>query len=573
MINRKKITKGRGNFRGAPCAYGPTQVKKKNDEKWKHNNVKLMHERNIHKVDPINFEVLSKKYTFLCTFLNKSKNGKLYYDFEKSTATYFLSKAILKEYYDINFYLPFVQDDNMDSLFDSFSHLSNENEGSSVSVQVKEINNLKNVLFKAFNEHTEKLSKWGNTIGEDTFDKKKNEIKNENEKEGEKENMRKKFLCPCVPGRVNYIHILADLTNLTEIENNTSIYKQKENVSITYNCEGEENINKSILLYGNIIRVIDVGVGANCIYPLLGNKVYNWSFLGVDINVDSLKFGYINTLLNDKEKEIILKYQKDKNKIFLNVIKNSDLFFFSMCNPPYHSVLEEVNRNPFRNLDANIDEVVYYGNVLNIPDDLKKGTYKTLNTYQRIINNGEEYKDELCKTFGEENQSSSIFSANEKMYSSSSNNAPTHGTQWDEETIKREIRSCENVGGEFSFIMNMINESSTHFYNIIWFTTLVSKFKNVKLIKKEIIKSMRLYNMNKKDQVNFLNNAIKNKLHFDTFFSFEDVHNDSLPAYISQYRIFESYTGRITRWILCWSYYSEEHIDYIKRLFHAKTNN
>ncbi|SBS87642.1 conserved Plasmodium protein, unknown function [Plasmodium ovale] len=571
MINRKKITKGRGNFRGAPSAYNPTQVKKKNDEKWKHKNVKLMHERNIHKVDPINFEVLSKKYTFLCTFLNKSKNGKLYYDFEKSTATYYLSKAILKEYYDINFYLPFVQDENMDSLFDSFSHLSNEQEGNSVSVQVKEINNLKNVLLKAFNEHTEKLSKWGNTIGEDTFDKRKNEIKNENEKEGEKENVRKKFLCPCVPGRVNYIHILADLTNLTEIENNTRIFKQKENVSITYNCEGEGNINKSILLYGNIIRVIDVGVGANCIYPLLGNKVYNWSFLGVDINVDSLKFGYINTLLNDKEKEIILKYQKDKNKIFLNVIKNSDLFFFSMCNPPYHSVLEEVNRNPFRNLDANVDEVVYYGNVLNIPDELKKGTYKTLNTYQRIINNGEEYKDELCKTFEEENNSSSIFSANERMYSSSRNNEPTHGTPWNEETIKREIRSCEHVGGEFNFIMNMINESSTHFYNIIWFTTLVSKFKNVKLIKKEIIKSMRLYNMHKKDQVNFLNNAIKNKLHFDTFFSFKDVHNDSLPAYISQYRIFESYTGRITRWILCWSYYSEEHMDYIKKLFHAKT--
>jgi len=63
-------------------------------------------------------------------------------------------------------------------------------------------------------------------------------------------------LCPPIPGRVDYIHHLADLLNSSKIT--------------------------------NPIVVLDIGTGANCIYPLLGNAEYDWQFTGTDIDKKSL---------------------------------------------------------------------------------------------------------------------------------------------------------------------------------------------------------------------------------------------------------------------------------------------
>ncbi|MCL7666561.1 RlmF-related methyltransferase, partial [Klebsiella pneumoniae] len=56
------------------------------------------------------------------------------------------------------------------------------------------------------------------------------------------------FLCPPVPGRADYIHHLADL--LAE-------------------ASGTIPANASIL---------DIGVGANCSYPMIGVHAYGWRF-------------------------------------------------------------------------------------------------------------------------------------------------------------------------------------------------------------------------------------------------------------------------------------------------------
>ncbi|KOB85579.1 hypothetical protein PFDG_05424 [Plasmodium falciparum Dd2] len=127
-----------------------------------------------------------------------------------------------------------------------------------------------------------------------------------------------------------------------------------------------------------------------------------------------------------------------------------------------------------------------------------------------------------------------------------------------------------NNGGEYKFIMNMLEESISYFFNVIWFTTLVSKFKNVKLIKKEIINSMRLYHEYKKNQIYFLNCIIKENLYFNQTFVFKNIQKKIPPVYIAQYRIFESYSGNITRWIICWSYYNPEQIDALKKLYYEK---
>ena len=65
------------------------------------------------------------------------------------------------------------------------------------------------------------------------------------------------YLCPPIPGRADYIHHIADLLG---------------------------SCNKGNIPSGNKIKCLDIGVGANCIYPLIGNKEYGWSFIGCDID-------------------------------------------------------------------------------------------------------------------------------------------------------------------------------------------------------------------------------------------------------------------------------------------------
>jgi 23S rRNA (adenine1618-N6)-methyltransferase len=69
------------------------------------------------------------------------------------------------------------------------------------------------------------------------------------------------YLCPPIPGRADYIHI-ADL--LAES-------------------------NNGIIPKGHGIQGLDIGIGANCIYPIIGNAEYGWSFVGTDIDEKLLK--------------------------------------------------------------------------------------------------------------------------------------------------------------------------------------------------------------------------------------------------------------------------------------------
>ena len=62
------------------------------------------------------------------------------------------------------------------------------------------------------------------------------------------------YLCPPIPGRADYIHYVADLI-------------------------GAETKN---------IQVLDIGVGANCVYPIIGQFEYAWKFVGSDIDPKAL---------------------------------------------------------------------------------------------------------------------------------------------------------------------------------------------------------------------------------------------------------------------------------------------
>ena len=66
------------------------------------------------------------------------------------------------------------------------------------------------------------------------------------------------YLCPPVPGRADYIHGIADL-----------LYQSDE---------------KRDAVRGLAVRGLDVGVGANAIYPIIGVASYDWEFVGSDVD-------------------------------------------------------------------------------------------------------------------------------------------------------------------------------------------------------------------------------------------------------------------------------------------------
>lgn len=111
-------------------------------------------------------------------------------------------------------------------------------------------------------------------------------------------------LCPPIPSRADYMHHLADLLRRSGLK--------------------------------SPIKVLDVGVGASCIYPLLGNAIYDWSFIGTDIDEKSLQIAQKIIDKNNLGNAIELRHQKDYQHILKGILKPTDKFTASVCNPPFY---------------------------------------------------------------------------------------------------------------------------------------------------------------------------------------------------------------------------------------------
>ena len=133
-------------------------------------------------------------------------------------------------------------------------------------------------------------------------------------------------LCPPIPGRADYVHYLADLL----AEDNGEIPT------------------------GTPVKGLDIGTGANLVYPLIANHSYGWEMLGTDINPNSLENAQKILESNpDLEENIQLKFQPKSELIFKNIISKEDKFTFTMCNPPFHDSEESAlqgNRRKNNNL-------------------------------------------------------------------------------------------------------------------------------------------------------------------------------------------------------------------------------
>ncbi len=125
------------------------------------------------------------------------------------------------------------------------------------------------------------------------------------------------FLCPPIPGRVDYIHYLSDL--------------------LTQSNQGKR-------VNGARVTGLDIGTGASCIYPLLGQRAYAWQFVASDIDPKSIVSSQLIIDSNKGlSKSIRLHLQKNANKTFDGIIGVNDYFDFTMCNPPFHQSLSEAN--------------------------------------------------------------------------------------------------------------------------------------------------------------------------------------------------------------------------------------
>ena len=124
------------------------------------------------------------------------------------------------------------------------------------------------------------------------------------------------YLCPPIPGRADYIHALADLL---------------------------ASCNKKTIPTGPGVRALDVGTGANLVYPLIGHAEYGWSFLGTDIDEAALanarKILSKNPELDDC---IELRHQPVWDNIFTGLLRSGENFDVSLCNPPFHNSPDEV---------------------------------------------------------------------------------------------------------------------------------------------------------------------------------------------------------------------------------------
>ncbi len=130
------------------------------------------------------------------------------------------------------------------------------------------------------------------------------------------------YLCSPIPGRADYIHYVADL--------------------LAESNEGE-------IPKGNDIKVLDVGVGANCVYPIIGVSEYGWSFIGSEISAVSLASAQAIVDSNEGLKgNVDIRLQSNLKSTFRGVLNEDEKIALTICNPPFHASEEAAQSSNFR---------------------------------------------------------------------------------------------------------------------------------------------------------------------------------------------------------------------------------
>lgn len=132
------------------------------------------------------------------------------------------------------------------------------------------------------------------------------------------------YLCPPIPGRADYIHHLADLLSRTD---------------------------RGQIPIGSSISCLDIGMGANAIYPIIGTMEYGWTFVGSEIDELALESARAIILQNSElTGKISLRRQVNPNDMFKGIIQAGERFDLTVCNPPFHASQAEAESGTMRKL-------------------------------------------------------------------------------------------------------------------------------------------------------------------------------------------------------------------------------
>jgi 23S rRNA (adenine1618-N6)-methyltransferase len=121
------------------------------------------------------------------------------------------------------------------------------------------------------------------------------------------------YLCPPIPGRADYLHYLADL-----------LKGDNQNIPV-----------------GKTVRILDIGTGANCVYPLIGHAEYGWTFVGSEIDHVALRSAKNIVEVNLLSKAISIRKQQSAKIILNGIVHSGERFDALICNPPFHASLQE----------------------------------------------------------------------------------------------------------------------------------------------------------------------------------------------------------------------------------------
>lgn len=139
-------------------------------------------------------------------------------------------------------------------------------------------------------------------------------------------------LCPPIPGRLDYLLHVQDL-----------LPEQK-------------------------LRLLDIGTGANLIYPILASCHFDWQCTASEVDGASLNNAQQIVSRNSILKSIELRHQRFKNSILEHIIRPEDHFDVVVCNPPFFKNKSDAqlrNQRKVRNLQLKEGSAKNFGGLSN----------------------------------------------------------------------------------------------------------------------------------------------------------------------------------------------------------------
>jgi 23S rRNA (adenine1618-N6)-methyltransferase len=130
------------------------------------------------------------------------------------------------------------------------------------------------------------------------------------------------YLCPPIPGRADYIHYVAELLSRS---------------------------NDSKIPIGAKVTCLDIGVGANCIYPIIGHHEYGWSFIGSDIDPVAIASAEKIVAANPSLKGAVdCRFQPNPADLFNGMLQKTEMVDIVVCNPPFYASLADAQAENLR---------------------------------------------------------------------------------------------------------------------------------------------------------------------------------------------------------------------------------